>query len=101
MTDGRYQRLILGENFDLQAGTETEDTLHDAIWRSDGTVDQLYLALRLAVAEELTPEAPLILDDALVCFDDRRMKAAVEILKQEAENKQVILFTCQGREKNL
>lgn len=101
MTDGRYQRLILGENFDLQAGTETEDTLHDAIWRSDGTVDQLYLALRLAVAEELTPEAPLILDDALVCFDDRRMKAAVEILKQKAENKQVILFTCQGREKNL
>lgn len=98
LTAGRYDRLILGESFELQAAAQTEDTLHDAIWRSDGTVDQLYLALRLAVAEELTPEAPLILDDALVCFDDNRMRAAVTFLKEEAEAKQVILFTCQGRE---
>lgn len=98
LTGGRYDRLILGEGFELQAAAQAEDTLHDAIWRSDGTVDQLYLALRLAVAEELTPEAPLILDDALVCFDDGRMRAAVELLKEESEAKQVILFTCQGRE---
>ena len=61
-------------------------------------MDQLYLALRLAVAEELTPKAPLILDDALVRFDDKRMKEAVCILRELAENRQVILFTCQGRE---
>jgi uncharacterized protein YhaN len=61
-------------------------------------VDQLYLALRLAVAEELTPEAPLVLDDALVRFDDIRLERAMEILKTAAQNKQVILFTCQGRE---
>ena len=101
MTDGRYQRLNLGEDFSLQAGAGEEETLHDAIWRSDGTVDQLYLALRLAVAEELTPEAPLILDDALGRFDDKRMKAAVEILRKESESKQVILFSCQGREKTV
>ena len=53
---------------------------------------------RLAVAEELTPDAPLILDDALVRFDDIRMRAAVSILRELAENRQVILFTCQGRE---
>ena len=51
------------------------------------------------MAEELTPETPLILDDALVRFDDTRMKAAVEILKTMAENRQVICFTCQEREK--
>ena len=61
----------------------------------------MYLALRLAVAEELTPEAPLVLDDALVRFDDKRLKVALEILREAAENKQVILFTCQSREKNL
>ena len=61
-------------------------------------MDQLYLSLRLAVAEELTPNAPLILDDALVRFDDIRMRAAVSILRELAENRQVILFTCQGRE---
>ena len=99
MTGGRYDRLTLGEDLSIHAGAGEEDTLHEAIWRSDGTIDQLYLALRLAVAEELTPEAPLVLDDALVRFDDKRMKAALEILKKEAEKKQVILFSCQDREK--
>jgi len=99
MTDGRYNRLTLGADFSLQAGTRWEDTLHDAWWRSDGTTDQLYLALRIAVAEALTPEAPLILDDALVRFDETRLKAVMKILKEEAEDKQVILFTCQSREK--
>ena len=98
LTQYRYTRLTLGEDLRLQAGTEDEDTLRPSLWRSDGTVDQLYLALRLAVAQELTPDAPLILDDALVRFDDARLRSALEILKEEAQNKQVILFTCQGRE---
>ena len=98
MTLGRYQHLSLGEDLGLHAGAGEEDTLREALWRSDGTVDQLYLALRLAVAEELTPDAPLVLDDALVRFDDDRLKAALEVLKEIAKEKQVILFTCQSRE---
>lgn len=98
MTDGRYQSLTMGEDFSLRASAGQEDVQCDAIWRSDGTIDQLYLALRLAVAEELTPQAPLVLDDALVRFDDTRMAAALTILRKMAENKQVICFTCQGRE---
>lgn len=101
LTGGRYQRITLDQEFNLHTSAEDEDTLRSSQWRSDGTVDQLYLALRLAVAEELTPEAPLVLDDALVRFDDERLKVALEILRQAAENKQVILFTCQSREKNL
>ena len=101
LTGGRYQRLTLTEDFSVNASAENEDTLRSAQWRSDGTMDQLYLALRLSVAEELTPEAPLVLDDALVRFDDTRLAKALEILRETAETKQVILFTCQGREKNL
>jgi uncharacterized protein YhaN len=92
---------MLTEDLSMDAATEQEDTLRSAQWRSDGTVDQLYLALRLAVAEELTPEAPLVLDDAMVRFDDKRLETALHILKQFAQNKQVILFTCQSREKRL
>ena len=99
MTGGRYDALSLGEDFTLRAGAKQEDVLQSILWRSEGTVDQLYLALRLAVAEELTPNAPLVLDDALVRFDDDRMKAALEILKAEANTKQVILFSCQSRER--
>ena len=101
MTEGRYHSVTMQEDFSLQAGADREDTLREALWRSDGTVDQLYLALRLAVAEELSPGAPLILDDVLVRFDDRRMAAAVEILRELAQTRQVILFTCQGRENDV
>ena len=101
LTGGRYDRLILEQDLSLSVGAQGEDTLHSAPWRSDGTVDQLYLALRLAVAGELTPEAPLVLDDALVRFDDNRLKTALEMLKEEAETRQVLLFTCQSRENDL
>ena len=98
LTDGRYTRLTLGEDLTVHAGTDTEAVLHSALWRSEGTIDQLYLSLRLAVAEELTPDAPLVLDDALVRFDDKRLARALDVLTEEAESKQVILFTCQDRE---
>lgn len=101
LTDGRYDRFTLSEDLSVNAGAQGEDTLRTAQWRSDGTMDQLYLALRLAVAEELTPQAPLILDDALVRFDDQRLRTALQILQSQAESKQVILFTCQSRENQL
>ena len=100
LTNGRYDRLQLTQDLSLHAGAEGEDTLRASLWRSDGTADQLYLALRLAVAAELIPDAPLVLDDALVRFDDDRLALAMGILKEESLSKQVILFTCQTRETN-
>lgn len=98
LTGGRYDRLVIDRDFSLQAGAEGEDTLCSALWRSEGTIDQMYLALRMAVSKVLTPTAPLVLDDALVRFDDVRHANAMEILRQEAEQRQLILFTCQSRE---
>ena len=98
LTDGRYARLTLNEDLTMRVGT-TEEVGEERIhYRSDGTVDQLYLALRLAVARELTPQAPLVLDDALVRFDDDRLAAAMAVLKEEAQSRQVLVFTCQKRE---
>ncbi len=101
LTNQRYQKLSLKQDLSVEASAQGENTLWGTLWRSDGTVDQLYLALRLAVAEELTPDAPVVLDDALVRFDDTRLAAALQILAQVAEQKQVILFTCQSRERQL
>lgn len=98
LTDNRYNRLTLSKDFSLDVGASDEDTLHGVQWRSDGTADQLYLALRLAVAGELTPDAPLILDDALLRFDDTRLKNAMELLKELADDQQIILFSCHERE---
>ncbi len=97
LTDGRYDRLLWERDLSLSAGAQGEDTLRPALWRSDGTADQLYLALRLAVSRELLgDEAPLVLDDALLRFDDHRLAAALKLLRREG--RQVLLFTCQGRE---
>ena len=98
LTGGRYDRLTLDSDLAIHAGTREETTLRSALWRSEGTMDQLYLALRLAVAEELTPGAPMVLDDALVRFDDDRLTRAMELLREEAQTRQILLFTCQGRE---
>ena len=58
-----------------------------------------YLSVRLAVCRLLLPEdAPLLLDDALVMFDDDRLRLALRLLQREAENRQILLFTCQHRE---
>ena len=98
LTGGAYSALTLSRDFSAMVGGEDS---HSALYLSAGTVDQLYLALRMAVAEALTPEAPLVLDDALVRFDDVRLKAALSILKDRANTQQVILFTCQDRENRL
>ena len=91
----------MSQDFSLYLSAQNEDTLRSRHWCSDGTVDQLYLALRLAVARELLPHAPLVLDDAMVRFDNDRLEAALAILKLEAKHKQVIIFTCHGREQQL
>ena len=98
ITDGRYDRVQLGSDMSLQAAARDEDTLTSTMWRSDGTADQLYLALRLAVCDALTPNAPLVLDDALVRFDDTRLAAALTLLQTCAVTHQVLLFTCHSRE---
>ncbi len=98
LTGGKYNRLTLSEDLTVSAGSLEETTLRPALWRSEGTIDQLYLSLRLAVARELTPQAPLILDDAFARFDQDRLEAAMALLQQEAQNRQVILFSCQDRE---
>lgn len=63
---------------------------------SDGTRDQLYLALRLATLEQHLGSGepmPFIVDDILVGFDDNRAKVCIEILSELAEKTQVILFS--------
>lgn len=98
MTGGRYTRLCLDEALSLSAAGQEEATARRIQWRSDGTADQMYLALRLAVSRALIPQAPLVLDDALNRFDDQRLREALTLLKQEP--RQVILFSCQTREQS-
>ena len=63
---------------------------------SDGTADQLYLALRLAALElrrQSHPQMPLVLDDVLITSDDERVTNILRALARFAEGGQVMLFT--------
>ena len=99
LTGGVYDRIQIGEDLSVQAARNNETTLRPPQWRSEGTGDQMYLALRLAVWEVLAPECPIILDDALIRFDQKRMERALELLKELSEKRQILLFSCQEREK--
>jgi uncharacterized protein YhaN len=63
---------------------------------SEGTRDQLYLALRLAFLEDYSARnepAPLIVDDIFQTFDDERASAGLKVLAGTAERFQTVLFT--------
>ena len=95
LTEGKYPRLLLAPDMRLSVREETGTVMRPAAAMSCGTADQMYLALRLAMCHRLLPDdAPLVLDDALVNFDDTRAAAALRVLREEAKNRQVILFTC-------
>lgn len=101
LTGGRYERVLLDESLAISAKTTDDVLTRELPYLSGGTADQLYLAVRLAIAHLTLPKhTPLILDDALVMFDDDRLEAALQLLLEEANDRQILLFTCQNREQN-
>ncbi|HEX2942290.1 MAG TPA: hypothetical protein VHO91_14670, partial [Rhodopila sp.] len=100
LTEGRYDRLDVDENDSGEAfviACQPDGGACPATRLSEGTLDQLYLALRLAAIEtdaRATEPLPFIGDDLLVHFDDRRARAALRVLAEFAQRvTQVILVT--------
>ena len=99
LTGGRYEDVLLQSDLSLSARAAGDVLTRPLAYLSGGTADQLYLAVRLAIAGLALPaDTPLLLDDALVQFDDARMAAAMAVLRGIAATRQIILFTCQSRE---
>lgn len=101
LTDGRYSGVVLDRAFHLSAEPSGDPVYRDAQLLSAGTMDQLYLAVRLAICELVLPTdkaVPIVLDDALANFDDVRCKTALKWLKEAAKSRQILLFTCHSRE---
>ena len=100
LTGGRYDCVLLDRTMAVRVREAGGTVTRPAAALSSGTADQLYLAVRLAVSQTLLPpEAPLVLDDALLAFDDGRHGAAMALLQDLGRQRQILLFTCQGRER--
>ena len=97
VTGGRYTDVLINRDLSAMTRASGDSVAHDAEYLSAGTLDMLYLAVRLAVCELALPEGetcPLILDDALVNLDPERLDQAMKLLAEIAKERQVILFTC-------
>ena len=94
LTDGRYNEVMLGDNYDMVVRDGTE--LISSEYLSNGALDQLYLSLRIAFIQLLfkNEEYPIILDDAFIQYDDHRRKKALNLLSFDSRV-QKIIFTCQ------
>ena len=101
LTGGRYNKVVLDRSMTPSAQQAGQLLPHEAGQLSQGTEDQLYLAVRLAICEMVLPPenaVPILLDDALVNFDDERMASALDYLLELSAQRQILLFTCQRRE---
>lgn len=99
LTQGRYRRILLDETAEVRIHTPSRVLgLHQV---SGGTMQQIYFALRMASAELLCGEnrLPILLDEPFALYDDERLEAALRWLKNSG--RQVILFTCQRREREI
>lgn len=101
MTGSTWSHILLDRDFHLSAESGSDPTRRSVQLLSAGTADQLYLAVRLAICEMILPpeqNPPLILDDALLTFDDARLSTTLDYLTRLGAQRQILLFTCQGRE---
>jgi len=99
LTGGKYEKVYVSPAFSILAQEANTSLQREWGFLSSGTVDQAYLALRLAIAGELTeggPALPLFLDDVLLQYDDVRMEQGLRFLSEEASRRsgQIVLFTC-------
>ena len=99
MTGGRYSDVLINRDFSASAKTQDDAVARDSEYLSAGTLDLMYLAVRLAVCELAMPAGetcPLIIDDALVNLDEERLRQAMALLRELARSRQIILFTCRN-----
>jgi len=104
LTEGAYENVLFARDFSAQTEQAGSPALRSALLLSQGTLDQLYFALRLAICELVLPKGsalPLILDDALCSFDDKRATLALSLLGELSQTRQILFFSCQSREEGL
>lgn len=104
LTRGRYEAVRLNREMEASADEPGSVATRGILSLSRGTADQLWLAVRLAVCELALPgedPCPLVLDDALASFDDDRAGLALELLRELSGKRQILLFTCHSREREL
>ncbi len=99
ITNGKYDQLSIDEK--LNISVQGKNHLISSSRLSKGTVEQIYMSLRLAATDIIfeTDKKPILLDDAFAMYDNKRMGNTLRYMSEQME--QVIVFSCHTREKLL
>ena len=101
ITDGKYNNILFNDEDGLIV--ELDNGKYILAERlSIGTIEQIYLALRFAIIEEISQEnIPIFLDEVFAFYDTERLKSTLEYINNKFKDRQIIIFTCTDREKNI
>ena len=94
LTDGKYSGMTVSKSFSINVSLRENPISREAEYLSNGTFDQAYLSLRLALSSVLGEDLPLFLDDTLTQYDDIRAQATLRFLKDYSKAGQLVMFTC-------
>ena len=101
ITNGKYNKVMFNDEQGLLVETENGNYVQMSKL-SIGTIDQLYLSLRLSMLEDLSEEKmPIMLDEAFAYYDDERLENILKYLNEKTNNHQIIIFTCTKREEKI
>ncbi|HJJ15268.1 MAG TPA: AAA family ATPase [Clostridiaceae bacterium] len=99
--NNKYSKVKFNEENGLIVELENGDYV-PADRLSIGTIDQLYLSLRISMIDELSEEKlPLFLDESFAYYDNNRLENALKYITNNLENRQTLIFTCANREKEI
>lgn len=97
ITDGKYVDFMVDEDYNITVRND-ENVMISGDYLSSGTFDQIYFSLRMALVKLIGENMPVVLDDSFALYDDKRVERAMSYLN--TMDNQVILFSCQSREKD-
>lgn len=99
--NNKYSKVKFNEENGLIVELENGDYV-PADRLSIGTIDQLYLSLRISMIDELSEEKlPLFLDESFAYYDNNRLENALKYITNNLESRQTLIFTCANREKEI
>lgn len=96
LTEGEYKRVVMTLGHKELKAEHKDAGLLDSGLLSRGTAEQLYLSIRLALAETMSRQVslPLLFDDLFVNFDEARLHAALSLLGELSVSRQIVMMTC-------
>ena len=101
ISEGKYKNVKFMDGEGIIVELENGEYVN-ANKLSIGTIDQLYLSLRLSAIQEITEEnIPIILDEVFAYYDTERLTNILTYLNKTYTNKQIIIFTCSNREQEI